>query len=92
MLIWNTKNNGAVRAMQDTILQTNPEKIKKQQKDADRAIDKDLLEEDEKEKAAAAATGSKKKSNKKKTGGQGTASACTTVPRVRGGMQIWVRR
>jgi hypothetical protein len=30
MLIWNTKNNGAVRAMQDTILQANPEKIKKQ--------------------------------------------------------------
>jgi hypothetical protein len=70
-------------------LQASPEKIKKQQEDADRAM-KELLEEHEKEKAAAAA-GSQKKSKKKKTGGPGTASACNTVPRVRGGMQIWVK-
>jgi hypothetical protein len=50
---------------------------------------KELLEEEEKEKAAAA--GSQKKSKKKKAGGQGTASACKTAPRVRGGMQIWVK-
>ncbi len=49
-----------------------------------------LLEEDEKEKAAAAA-GSQKKSKEKKAGGQGTASACNTVARVRDGMQIWVK-
>jgi ubiquitin C len=84
-LIRNTKKKGA----QDVLLQASPEKIKKQQEDADRAM-KELLEEDEKEKAAAAA-GSQKKSKKKKAGGQGTASACKTAPGVRGGMQIWVK-
>jgi ubiquitin C len=86
-LIRNTKPKGPVKAMKDTTLQASPEKIKKQQEDADRAM-RELLEEDEKEKAAAAAGGSKKKSSKKKAGGQGTASACKTAP---GGMQIWVK-
>jgi ubiquitin C len=76
--------------MKDTTLQASPDKIKKQQEDADRAM-KELLEEDEKEKAAAAAAGSQKKSNKKKAGGQGAASACKTAPGVRRGMQIWVQ-
>jgi ubiquitin C len=53
---------------------------------------KELLEEDEKEKAAAAAAGSQKKSNKKKAGGQSTTSVCKTTPRVRDGMQIWVKK
>jgi hypothetical protein len=75
--------------MKDTTLQASPEKIKKQQEDADRTM-RELLEEDEKEKAAAAA-GSQKKSKKKKAGGQGAASACKTAPGVRGGMQIWVK-
>jgi ankyrin repeat protein/ubiquitin len=88
-LIRNTKPKGAVRAMKDAIPQASPEKIKKQQEDADRAM-KELLEEDEKEKSAAAA-GSQKKSNKKKAGGEGTASACQTAPGARGGMQIWVK-
>jgi ubiquitin C len=52
---------------------------------------KELLEEDEKEKEAAASAGSQKKSSKKKAGGQGTASACKTVARVGGGMQIWIK-
>jgi ubiquitin C len=84
-LIRNTKQKGA----KDVLLQASPEKIKKQQEDADRAM-KELLEEEEKEKAAAAA-GSQKKSKKKRAGGQGTASACKTAPGVRGGMQIWVK-
>jgi hypothetical protein len=83
-LIRNTKPKGVVRAMTDTILQANPDKVQKQQEDADRTM-KELLEEDEKEKAGAAAAGSQKKSNKKKAGGQGTASACKTTPCVRGG-------
>jgi hypothetical protein len=78
--------------MKNTILQASPEKIKKQQEDADRVM-KELLKEDEKEKAAAAATGSSKKSKKEKTGGQGTvaASVCKTAPGVCGGMRIWVK-
>ena len=64
-LIRNTKHKGAVRAMKNTTQQASPEKIKKQQEDADRAM-RELLEEDEKEKNAAAAAGSQKKSNKKK--------------------------
>ena len=62
-LIRNKKQKGAVRAMKDVLLLTSPEKTKKLQEDADRAM-KELLEEDEKEKAAAAA-GSQKKSKKK---------------------------
>jgi ubiquitin len=85
-LIRNTQQKGA----KDGPLQASPEKIKKQQEDADKAM-KELLEEDETEKAAAAAAGSQKKSKKKKAGGQGTVSACKTAPRVRGGMQIWVK-
>ena len=73
----------------DTTQQASPEKIKKQQEDADRAM-KELLEEEEREKADVAAAGSQKKSNKKKAG-QGTTSACKTAPGVRGGMQIWVK-
>jgi ubiquitin len=71
------------------LLQASPEKIKKEQEDADRAM-KELLEEEEKEKAAAA-VGSQKKSKKKKAGGQGTASACKVAPGVCGRMQIWVK-
>jgi ubiquitin len=81
----NTNKKGA----KNVVLQASPEKIKKQQEDADRAM-RELLEEDEKEKAAAAA-GSQQKSKKKKAGGQGTARACKTAPGVRGGMQIWVK-
>jgi ankyrin repeat protein len=88
-LIRNAKHKGAARGKKDATLQASPEKTKKQQEDADRAM-RELLEEDEKEKAAAAA-GSQKKSNKKKAGGQGTASAGKTAPGVRGGMQIWVK-
>ena len=58
--IRNTKKKGA----KNVLLQASPEKIKKQQEDADRAM-RELLEEDEKEKAAAAAS-SQKKSKKKK--------------------------
>jgi hypothetical protein len=68
-LIRNTKQKG----VKDVLLQASPDKIQKQQVDADRAM-RELLEEGEKEKAAAAA-GSQKKSKKKKAGGQGTASA-----------------
>jgi ubiquitin len=89
-LIRNTKPKGAVRAMKGTTPQANPQKIKKQQEAADRAM-KELLEEDAKEKAAASA-GSQKKSNKKTAGGQGTSSASKTAPGVRGGMQIWVKK
>jgi ubiquitin len=83
-LIRNTKQKGA----KDVLLQGGPEKIKKQQEDAERAM-RELLEEEEKEKAAAAA-GSQKKS-KKKAGGQGTSSACKAAPGARGGIQIWVK-
>jgi hypothetical protein len=38
MLIRNTKHKGAVRPTKDTTLQASPEKIKKQQEDADRAM------------------------------------------------------
>jgi ankyrin repeat protein len=55
-LIRNAKRKGAVRVMKDTTLQASPDKRKKQQEDADRAM-KELLEEEEKEKAAAAAAG-----------------------------------
>jgi hypothetical protein len=48
-LIRNTKHKGAGRAMKDTALQASPEKIKKQQEDADRAM-KELSEEEEKER------------------------------------------
>jgi hypothetical protein len=51
---------------------------------------KELLEEDKKEKAVAA-TGSQKKSTKQKAGDHNTASACKTVLRMRGDMQIWVK-
>jgi ubiquitin C len=85
-LIRNTKQKGA----KDVLLQASPEKIKKKQEDADRAM-RELLDEEEKEKAAAAA-GSQKKSKKKKAGGHGTASAFKTAPGARGGMQIWVKR
>jgi ubiquitin len=81
-LIRNTKQKGA----KDVLPQASPEKIKKQQEDADKTM-RELLEEDEKEKTA----GSQKKSKKKKAGGQGTASAGKTAPGVRGGMQIWVK-
>jgi ubiquitin len=84
-LIRKTRQKGA----SDVLPQASPEKIKKQQEDADRAM-RELLEEDETEKAAAAA-GSQKKSKKKKAGGQATATACKTAPGVRGGMQIWVK-
>ena len=59
-LIRNTRQKGA----KDVLLQTSPEKIKKQQEDADRAM-RELLEEEEKEKAAAAAGSQKKKQAKK---------------------------
>jgi hypothetical protein len=58
--------------VKDTMLQASPEKIKKQQEDADRAM-RELLKEDEKEKAASAADSQKK--SKKRAGGQGAASA-----------------
>jgi ankyrin repeat protein len=45
-LIRNTKQ----KRTEDVLLQASPEKIKKQQEDADRAM-RELLEEDEKEKA-----------------------------------------
>jgi hypothetical protein len=54
----------AWRETKDTTLQSRTEKIKKQQKDADRVM-KELLEEDEKEKAAAAA-GSQKNLTRKR--------------------------
>jgi hypothetical protein len=53
---------------------------------------KEFLEEDEKENVVVAVADSQKKSNKKKAGGQGTASACKTVPGAHGDIQIWVRR
>jgi hypothetical protein len=49
--------------MKDTTLPASPEKIKKQQEVADRAM-KELLEEDEKEKNAAAAGSQDKKQAK----------------------------
>jgi ubiquitin len=88
-LIRNKKHKGADRGKKDTLQQASPAQTKKQQEDADRAMN-ELLEEEDKEKAAVAA-GSQKKSKKKKAGGQDTASACKTAPRVRGGMQIWVK-
>jgi hypothetical protein len=84
-LIRNTKQKGA----KSVLLQASPEKIKKQQEDADRVM-RELLEEDKKEKVTAA-TGSQKKSKKKKAVGQGTASACKMVACFRGDMQIWVK-
>jgi large subunit ribosomal protein L40e len=84
-LIRNTKKKCA----KDVPLQAGPEKIKKKQEDADRAM-RELLEEDKKEKAAAA-PGSQKKLKKKRAGGQGTASACKTAKGVRGAMQVWVK-
>ena len=85
MLIRNTKQ----KSTKDVLLQASPEKIKKQQEDADRAF-KELFEEDKKEKAVAAA-GSQKKLKMKMAGGQGTARACKTAPDLRGGMHISVK-
>jgi hypothetical protein len=64
-LIRNTQQKGAVRAKKasNTPLQASPEKIKKQQEDADRAM-KEPLEAEETEKAAAAAGSQKKKQAK----------------------------
>ena len=62
-LIRNTQQKDAFRAKKDALLQASPEKIKKQQEDADRAM-KELLEEEENEQAAAAA-GSQKKAQAK---------------------------
>jgi ankyrin repeat protein len=65
-LIRNKNHKGADRAMKGTLLQVSPEKAKKQQEDADRAM-KELLEAEEKSAAAAAACMQKKKKAKKRT-------------------------
>ncbi len=87
-LIRNTKQKDAVRVIKDVLLLASPEKIKKQQEDADRTM-RELLEQEVKDSVSASA-GSQKKSKKKRAGGQGTASVCKTSPGVRGGIQIWV--
>jgi hypothetical protein len=53
-LIRNTKQKDAVRVIKDVLLLASPEKIKKQQEDADRAM-RELLEQEVKDSASAAA-------------------------------------
>jgi len=67
-LIRNEKLKSADRGKKDTLQQTSPEEIKKQQEDADRAM-KELLEEKVKAAAGAGASAvSQKKKQAKKAG------------------------
>ncbi len=80
-MIRNRKQKGADRMMKDVLLQTSPEKFKRQQEDSDRAM-KELLEEEEKSAAGAASVSQKKsnKSKKKKAGDQGVSASSKAAP------------